>query len=51
MAVSKAEADPRVLIREGDMSSFQVIVVTLCVLICALMASTCWWSPLRRLPS
>jgi len=36
MAVSKAEADPRVLIREGDMSSFQVIVVTLCVLICAL---------------
>jgi benzoate transport len=36
MAVSKAEADPRVLIREGDMSGFQVIVVTLCVLICAL---------------
>ena len=36
MPISKAEADPRVLIREGDMSSFQVIVVTLCVLICAL---------------
>ena len=30
MPVSKTEADPRVLIREGDMSSFQVIVVTLC---------------------
>jgi benzoate transport len=36
MPISTAEADPRVLIREGDMSSFQVIVVTLCILICAL---------------
>jgi benzoate transport len=36
MPISTAEADPRVLIREGDMSGFQVIVVTLCVLICAL---------------
>jgi benzoate transport len=36
MPVSKTEADPRVLIREGDMSGFQVIVVTLCILICAL---------------
>src|SRR5918995_4686187 len=36
MPIYTAEADPRVLIREGHMSGFQVIVVTLCVLICAL---------------
>ncbi len=36
MAVLNADTDPRALIRECDMTIFQVIVVTLCILICAL---------------
>src|SRR5919202_1499049 len=36
MSIPKAEPDPRVVIREGDMTGFQVIVVTLCILVCAL---------------
>ena len=36
MSALNAEVDPRAAIRDGDMTTFQVIVVTLCVLICAL---------------
>ncbi|WP_207486019.1 MFS transporter [Arenibaculum pallidiluteum] len=36
MARPDAAADPRIAVREGDMTGFQVVVVTLCILICAL---------------
>lgn len=36
MAIPTGVTDPRVAVREGDMTGFQVIVVTLCILICAL---------------
>jgi benzoate transport len=36
VAVIQPDADPRSVIRNGDMTRFQVIVVTLCILICAL---------------
>ncbi len=36
MSGSQGEPDPRAVIREGDMTRFQVVVVAICVLICAL---------------
>lgn len=36
MSGPQSEADPRVVIREGDMTRFQVVVVAICVMICAL---------------
>jgi len=36
MSGVRYEADPRAAIREGDMTPFQVIVVAICILICAL---------------
>ena len=36
MPIPATEPDPRAVIREGDMTGFQVIVVTPCIVICAL---------------
>ncbi|ACL61843.1 MFS transporter [Methylobacterium nodulans] len=36
MPDTSPDADPRAAIREGDMTAFQVVVVAICILICAL---------------